>query len=130
MIKTHTFNNEVSITWLPISGMLEIGGLQKPGSKPEIVTLGEFFDILGITKAHINRALEPALDEIFIKRHTLMLEFQEEIKPFTPTIRELADIWKLKSASVASYTLKVLEIAGLVVKSGHEYYAITEAHDG
>jgi len=63
------------------------------------------------------------------ERHGRMLEFQDQIKPFTPTIRELVDLWGVRSTSAAAYILERLVDHGLVITRSHgdvkdSYYAI------
>ena len=64
-----------------------------------------------------------------LKKHTLMLEYQKRIYPFTPTVRELCTIFDLPSTSSVIYVLKKLEKDKLVIsrKKGNvkSYYAVT-----
>lgn len=57
-----------------------------------------------------------------------MLVLQDEIRPFTPTVRELMEVWNLSSTSAVHRTLAELEEAGLVItrKRGarSKYYAV------
>ncbi len=70
------------------------------------------------------------MTERYLERHEQMLKFQEEIFPFTPTIRELMKAWNVGSTSVARNTLHELVDRGLVVTrmcgSAMHYYAVEE----
>jgi ribosomal protein S25 len=79
---------------------------------------------------HIHRKAGTArmtVSEIFRKRYEAMLEYQREIHPFTPTVRELMEKWGMRHVSVAYYTLRKLEKSGKVVSRKHgktkSYYA-------
>lgn len=62
------------------------------------------------------------------ERHQKMLEFQSEIYPFTPTIRELQEIWNLSTSSAAFDVIKKLIEMDCIksrTKGKHtQYYAI------
>lgn len=63
-----------------------------------------------------------------ILRYHKMLEHQERIRPFPPTMDELRELWDLKSKSSVENTLHHLIRMGLVVYrengSHSQYYAI------
>jgi hypothetical protein len=64
-----------------------------------------------------------------MKRHRMMLEFQEQIKPFTPTVRELMELWGVNTTSAVCLALGRMEELGIVVTRRHgerqdSYYAI------
>jgi hypothetical protein len=61
----------------------------------------------------------------FYERHEQMLEFQEKIKPFTPTLDELKVIWGLASRRVARYTIEKLLSESMVISRNGHYYAIS-----
>lgn len=67
-------------------------------------------------------------DELHLRRHKQMLKFQEEIKPFTPTIRELVSLWGLKTTSATHATIRYLVNCGYVIErrigDEHKYYAV------
>lgn len=54
-------------------------------------------------------------DENIKLRHRQMLALQRDIKPFTPTIRELMVTWDYKTLSAVHYMLQQLHVRGLVV---------------
>jgi len=58
------------------------------------------------------------------KKHSKMIEFQETIRPFVPTIRQMAGVWGLKSLSATSFALNRLLDVGAVVYNGFHYYAV------
>ena len=64
------------------------------------------------------------------ERHQKMLAFQQEIKPFVPTLRELATLWGDKSTSVVRYYLDKMVAAELAISRSrgkyHSYYAVTK----
>lgn len=64
-------------------------------------------------------------------RHKQMLQFQKEIAPFTPTTRELMELWGYNATSAVSYTLHVLLAAGLVIARSNgsysKYFAVRKA---
>ena len=66
--------------------------------------------------------------EKMMMRYEYMLFHQNEIYPFTPTIRVLRDLWGLKTTSSVHSTLKNLEELGYVVsrKNGKtkKYFAV------
>lgn len=74
------------------------------------------------------KALDPHLLE---NRHRLMLAYQEKIKPFTPVIRELCDLWGVRGTGTVHLTLKRMEEAGLVISRAYKgikrYYAVKGA---
>jgi hypothetical protein len=63
-----------------------------------------------------------------LERHQKMLEYQEQIAPFTPTIRELQELWGLSSTSVTLTTLRYLVGMRHVITRRHgkldRYYAV------
>jgi len=65
--------------------------------------------------------------ELLRERWEMMLVYQEEIKPWIPTMRELIVVWKVASTSVVRNTLINMVKEGMAVsrKSGNstEYYA-------
>lgn len=70
------------------------------------------------------------------ERHRVMMEYQKEISPFTPTIREIADLWNIKSMGSVIFVLNKMQSMGMVVsrqRGAHRsYYAIktTEVSNG
>ena len=52
-------------------------------------------------------------------RHASMLEYQSKIQPFTPTIRELKELWGLNTTCAVHLSLQRLESAGVVVSRKH-----------
>lgn len=67
-----------------------------------------------------------------LERHKMMLDYQDKIAPFTPTLRDLETLWYLEEnghliSSVRSVLLR-MEKKGLVItrKKGNKtsYYAI------
>lgn len=71
----------------------------------------------------------PIDEKLLHKRHQKMLAYQETIKPFTPTVRELKRVWKVSSLHTAGRTLARLVEMGLVLrrKKYNGYYAVQEA---
>lgn len=71
------------------------------------------------------------MPKLYRERHQKMLDLQDEIRPFTPTVRELMEAWGLNSTSVVHRTLTKLEESGLVITRemgpGKKYYAIEQA---
>ena len=61
-------------------------------------------------------------------RYHLMLDYQTKIAPFTPTFKELLDVWRVATISAVNYTLKKLVERGLVIYREHgnsrSYYAV------
>lgn len=47
--------------------------------------------------------------------HEKMLQYQEQIKPFPPTIRELMKVFGISSTSATTYDLQLMEELGMVV---------------
>lgn len=68
------------------------------------------------------------MNNVHFERYRRMLEFQEEIKPFTPTIRELMELWKLSSSSAVMYSLRRIGQMGLLLEREYgkttRYYAV------
>jgi len=68
--------------------------------------------------------------DLLYKRHKMMLDFQDEIRPFTPAQRELVDLWGVHLSSV-NLALKTMVKFGLAVtrKRGEytTYYAVGPA---
>jgi hypothetical protein len=67
--------------------------------------------------------------DLLHQRHTAMLHYQKSIAPFTPTVRELMEVWKVDSTNTVSVILNNLLATGAVVvhkvgKTGHHYYAV------
>jgi hypothetical protein len=62
--------------------------------------------------------------EKLYNRYRLMLLFQSQIHPFTPTVRELQTLWSVNSTSVASAVLRRLEEHALVYtrRAGNKIY--------
>jgi SOS-response transcriptional repressor LexA len=58
------------------------------------------------------------------ERHQQMLDYQAEIAPFPPTLREMMIVWKLQSTSAAAWVLRLLTKQGLCVTRKGRYYAI------
>lgn len=62
------------------------------------------------------------------ERHKKMVAYQEQIKPFTPSVRELVEVWGVHSTCAATSTLQRLEKSGLVISrsmgSKKYYYAV------
>jgi sugar-specific transcriptional regulator TrmB len=62
-----------------------------------------------------------------------MVDYQRIIQSFTPTVRELAQLWGL-SQTAAYYTLRQLEGKGMAVTRIHgntkSYYAVTAGSRG
>jgi hypothetical protein len=63
------------------------------------------------------------------QRHQAMLELQEQIAPFTPSIRDVMTAWGLSSTSSTLYVLGLLVRDGLCktmsVGKVTRYYAVT-----
>jgi hypothetical protein len=57
------------------------------------------------------------------EKHQKMIEYQKEIKPFTPTVRQMAKVWGIKSTG-AFYALNRMLKIGAVSYNGRQYYAI------
>ena len=53
-----------------------------------------------------------------VERHKRMLEYQDEIYPFTPSVKELMEVWELRTTSAVHLTLCHLVEMGLCVKRG------------
>ena len=74
-----------------------------------------------------------AFEMLYVVRHKQMLEYQKQIAPFTPTIRDLMEIWGLKSTSIVKETLSKMAKRGLVIRrergAKHAYYAVEAAHE-
>ena len=74
----------------------------------------------------MKRGPKPSLDHK--KLHAEMLALQEQIQPFTPTIRELANAWGYRSTSTVRFTLDQLVEKGFVItrelNSKTSYYAL------
>lgn len=76
--------------------------------------------------------------ELLMARHREMLAYQEKIKPFTPTMRELKAVWNLQSTNSVRGVLGNLAERGLVKtrvrgKIYDVYYAVepsTEREEG
>lgn len=69
------------------------------------------------------------LDFLELKdRHQKLLDYQEEIFPFTPTIREIQEVWEMNSTAPVRYTLdKLVELESVLTRthgSKTQYYAI------
>lgn len=67
--------------------------------------------------------------DLHIERHGEMLKYQKKIAPFTPTFRELMDLWGLRTVSSVYFTLNFLSDIGLVTSRGRgkkktQFYAI------
>jgi hypothetical protein len=67
--------------------------------------------------------------DLLHQRHTEMLRYQKSIAPFTPTLRELMEVWNLDSTNTVSVILINLLAAGVVIvrqvgKDAHHYYAV------
>lgn len=62
-------------------------------------------------------------------RHAAMLEYQKKIAPFTPTLRELVELWGMRSTDNAARVIERLERDGRAVSRVHgktkSYYAIS-----
>mgnify|MGYP000465852248 CR=1 FL=1 len=69
--------------------------------------------------------------ETLKNRHGVMLRYQDEISPFTPTMRELGHIWGIRTTSHTSYVLNNMLKNGMVItrKVGNRkkvYYAVEQ----
>lgn len=66
--------------------------------------------------------------DLLLNRYEKMLAYQEEIKSFTPTIKELCVVWGLQTTSSVHLVLKRLEKDGRVVSRLRgeikHYYAV------
>lgn len=66
--------------------------------------------------------------DLHVSRYKAMLDFQETIKPFTPTVRDLVRVWSVNSTNTALGILIGLSRAGLCVTrengSHTSFYAI------
>jgi len=66
--------------------------------------------------------------DLLISRHRKMVDFQEKIKPFTPTIGDLLCVWGVNSKNTVFVILRKMEAMGLVktrkAGDGKKYYAI------
>jgi hypothetical protein len=74
------------------------------------------------------RVLKPA---VHIDRHKAMLALQAQIRPFPATLRELQQLWNLRTTSSVRRTLDYLVKHGLCVTREHgratSYYAVVIA---
>lgn len=65
--------------------------------------------------------------DIHFQRYQLMLEYQENNKPWTPSITDLIQVWGVQPTA-AHRTLKLLKASGLCItrKRGNiqQYYAV------
>lgn len=72
--------------------------------------------------------------EVHVDRHGKMLEYQKQIAPFTPTIRDLEELWDVRSTAVVVGTLKHLGDWGMVIVRQHgetkSYYAVRRGEPG
>jgi len=59
-----------------------------------------------------------------LERHAAMLQFQETIRPFTATVRELMPVLGVCTTSHAWRILRDLQKRGLVVYRNGHYYAV------
>ena len=57
------------------------------------------------------------------EKHRKMIEHQEKIKPFAPTVKQAAEIWSIVP-SAAFYALNRMLKLGAVKYNGRSYYAI------
>lgn len=61
-------------------------------------------------------------------RHQKLLDYQTEIYPFTPTIREIQEVWEMSSTASVRYTLDKLVDLEYVKTRVHgdktQYYAV------
>jgi len=71
---------------------------------------------------------KPLNPDLLLHRYEKMLAYQEKIKPFTPTIKELCEVWGLHTTSSVHIVLRRLEKDGRVVSRLRgpikHYYAI------
>lgn len=62
------------------------------------------------------------------ERHLQLMEYQEEIYPFTATLREIQDVWKMGSLASVRYTLdKLFELDSVKIRKHNKkqhYYAV------
>lgn len=64
-----------------------------------------------------------------LSRWEVMIAYQECIKPFTPSVRDMVEQWAVNSTAHAAFILKKLVKLGLVTtrkrgQAGQQYYAI------
>ena len=67
------------------------------------------------------------------RQHKILLDYQEKIKPFTATVREIGKLWGLSSTSSVHYRLQNMTKRGWVIvhevdasskDMNRKYYAI------
>lgn len=62
------------------------------------------------------------------RKHQAMLDFQKEIAPFTPTVRDLMNVFGLASTSAVAYTLEQMREQKMVITrisgKSRKYYAV------
>lgn len=74
---------------------------------------------------------------MYEERYEKMVEFQEEIKPFTPTVRDFSTVWGLSGTSPALACIKQMIKRGMIVfretgekKGRKQYYARKSSRNG
>lgn len=63
--------------------------------------------------------------ELVLERHAKMLDLQEDIYPFTPTLRELQELWNLNTTSAVRRSLEYmveLDIVSFRLRGVKRYY--------